>query len=1049
MVTGKPGAIHTEKEIGSKPSILILQSVFLGIFAGAFDIGAQTLFIDTFGSSMIPLAFVWSGAAGIFITSVYSFLQTRMKFSFFSLINFFFIILCTLGLRIGFELTGDSRLVFAMFVLMGPLTIIALLGFWGTAGRSFSFRQGKRIFGIIDIGAISGMILSFYALPFLLNLGMGIPDILYLCASSMVIVFGIQTILVRGIINRSEEEVILNHDVNRRKPLHFFRLFGNYYTRLILLFVGLSVCASFFIHYSFLSVLDENYTNPIGLASFLGFFMGTVMITSLLFKILLYKKLMKTFGMRVALLISPAILVLIVILSIFVGQNYGFNIGSAGFILFFLLISSAKLFSKSLKDSIEVPSSKILYQSLDANLRLEAQARIDGVINEMAALSAGLIIAGLSFWHFNLLQFQYSLGFVLVLWLISGIALYRAYRRSLQLKLRNYIESSEGIQGKKSIKDARLAYFTPDGKLSRILEYFPQSWNGFITRNMEKLINSEEKKVSNITLQWITDLNISESLGLLASHSQDAEEPQRSRMRKLIDRFRSFEPKSGNIEEMAQWIRSPDPEDRLRAVTAILTDFDRVDQSVFLPLLRDLDYRVQASTVRAIGLLRASEMGNFIIDLLDHPNLYPHAYSALSRMGEVIFEKLELAGSNSKIPLKKLIRLIRLISDSGHPSAGKLLLKFVDHQNLMVKREALEGLLRITFKVDDIAQSVLFRLIYEICGINAWNMAAIYSATLHKLPPGLSRTLDEEIELNMDLVFSALSLIYDKQLMVHIRKNIRHGITEGDGFAIDLLDLFIDEDLKKWLFPLLEDQLLPSKLHGLQAEFPVKVHSPVGLINAILNRDYNQISPMVKLFALKSIEAIDGYIPGNDLLAQVFNTDASLAAIAAEQTILKDFKTYEMAGNRLPAGINNQILGHMAAVQAGKPDGQWDKIRILKESGIFSDLNHQQLYTLSARFIFMFTGRGEKISVADPSISNCIIYVFEGELNVFALTNGHRLPSGSFFRVKDFSVAFGDNAKFISETESGLLLLDEDVLKEFIFDYEFEFGNIPEKLLET
>ncbi len=37
-----------------------------------------------------------------------------------------------------------------------------MLGFWGTAGRYFTLREGKRLFGVIDTGAVVGMILAFH-----------------------------------------------------------------------------------------------------------------------------------------------------------------------------------------------------------------------------------------------------------------------------------------------------------------------------------------------------------------------------------------------------------------------------------------------------------------------------------------------------------------------------------------------------------------------------------------------------------------------------------------------------------------------------------------------------------------------------------------------------------------------------------------------------------------------------------------------------------------------------------------------------------------------
>ena len=355
MASGLIGVFNIEREELSKVTVLLLQSVFLGIFAGAFDVGAQSVFLAVYDASMIPKAFAISGATGIVITSVYSFLQSRMRFSVFAVINLLFVAVCTIGLRLGFGITGDDRLVFAMFVLMGPLTIISFLGFWGTVSRMFTLRQGKRLFGIIDTGQIAGMILSFYAIPLLLSFKFRILDSLYICAASILVALIFQ-IYISSRYKFGSIDTEAKSEQKRRS--NFFDLFRSRYTRLMMLFVSLSVFTAFFIHFSFLTVTEENYPDNRGLASFLGVFMGTLMVFTLFIKTFIYGRLMKTYGIRLALMISPLILGVFTILAVFVGNSYGYAAGTAGFTMFFLLIVSAKLFSKSLKDAVEVPSSK-------------------------------------------------------------------------------------------------------------------------------------------------------------------------------------------------------------------------------------------------------------------------------------------------------------------------------------------------------------------------------------------------------------------------------------------------------------------------------------------------------------------------------------------------------------------------------------------------------------------------------------------------------------------------------------------------------------------
>lgn len=316
-----------EKEEQYRVVILLIQSIFLGIFAGSFDVGAQSLFLKVYDASLIPKAFVVSGIVGILITSLYSLLQNRMIFSNFAVLNLIFIVIATSLLRLGFEFTEDKRLVFAIFVMMGPLTIISFLGFWGTVGRMFTLRQGKRLFGLIDSGQILGIIISSFAIPVLITLKFNVLDSLLICAVSIFLALIMQIIIARNF--KLEIKVVEVEQKTKRSNL--IDLFRDNYTMLMAVFVVLSVVTAFFVHFSFLTVMKENYPDPDALASFLGAFMGTLMIFTIIFKTFVYSRLMKTYGLKIALMISPILLGLFTLIAALIGNIYGYTVASASF----------------------------------------------------------------------------------------------------------------------------------------------------------------------------------------------------------------------------------------------------------------------------------------------------------------------------------------------------------------------------------------------------------------------------------------------------------------------------------------------------------------------------------------------------------------------------------------------------------------------------------------------------------------------------------------------------------------------------------------------
>jgi ATP:ADP antiporter, AAA family len=408
------------------------QSVFLGIFAGALDVGANALFLEAYSADLMPRAFMISGAVGILFTSAYTFLQKRIQFRLFTILNLLVVIVLTGGLRLGYNYTDDSRVTFALLVFMGPLIIVSMLGFWGTAGRYFTLREGKRLFGIIDTGSVVGMILAFYAVPVLVRFRFKVYDTLLIGLVSLLLALLFQVI----VLNKHRILTVPASSEFKQRSSGFLGVFKKRYTSMMALFVIISVIAAFFIHYSFMWATEANYPDSRELTSFLGAFFGTMMIFTVVIKSTLYGWLMKNYGLRVTLLISPVMLLILTVIAAVVGGLFGYTAEAASFTLFFLVISLSKLFNKSLKDAIESPSMKILYQSLDSDERFDIQAKIDGVVNEFTAFSAGLIMAGLLFLSFiTVIHFSYILIFLLVIWVVLGLSLYRSYSKTLKESL--------------------------------------------------------------------------------------------------------------------------------------------------------------------------------------------------------------------------------------------------------------------------------------------------------------------------------------------------------------------------------------------------------------------------------------------------------------------------------------------------------------------------------------------------------------------------------------------------------------------------------------
>jgi AAA family ATP:ADP antiporter len=111
------------------------------------------------------------------------------------------------------------------------------------------------------------------------------------------------------------------------------------------------------------------------------------------------------------------LLLIFTLLSSLIGGVFGDvpnEVNEGAFVLFFLAISLSKLFSAALREAVEDPSFKMLFQPLDSNIKFDVQAKIDGVINQFALVACGGILLGVGLFHFmEPRHFSYLLVFIL------------------------------------------------------------------------------------------------------------------------------------------------------------------------------------------------------------------------------------------------------------------------------------------------------------------------------------------------------------------------------------------------------------------------------------------------------------------------------------------------------------------------------------------------------------------------------------------------------------------------------------------------------------
>ena len=891
-------------------SILLAQSVFLGIFFGAFDISAHSLFLSIFDEKMMARGYVVSGLAGIILTLLYTGLQTRMRFRNFSVLNLVFVTAFTLLLWILLLHNSAKWVIFLVFIMLGPLNILAMLGFWGTTGRLFTLRQGKRLFGLIDVGMVAGIILSCYAVPVLLTIGFKSHNILIVSAAAVLTGSVLQVIIGRKFsFETGKEQEAAEEGHEKRSVLALVR--SDSYVRIMAIFIALSVMTAFFVQYSFMAVTREQYPSEADMARFLGLFTGSMMIFTLLIKLFVFSYLIRNYGLRTCLAVSPVLIAAFTLIAILIGMLMGFTPATSGFMLFFMLLALSRLFSKSLKDSIESPSFKVIYQTINEKVRFEVQSAMDGTVNEIAALTSGLLLAGLGILSFiKLIHFSWVLITIAIIWIFIAVRLYAEYRKSIRRALETVEEGpSDDIalnkeKGYQSKLSAELA-FTGNylNLVSGDFSCFAKHKNRHF---LDKIIDHSEKR---------KDFSLISSLNFIAS-DKDADEDTRHRSLRIA-------------HELEKYSVNSQSDDRLFTAKKILADSRQPQTTQILRLLRDNTIESKELAIMMIGKFKLKDMLPEVCECLNIKGLEIQAANVIRSFGSDGVEELSRLFMTSSGNIALGSTVLNLLGEQTNAGNKDFLFSRLWSNSRLLRERALDILVENSYRVTDEDSDRFYQLISEVIGIIVWNISARVALTREN-NDFLLAELNNEISRWNSFLFRLLSIVYDPGSIRKIRQNLESGTVESVNFALEMIDIVVDEALKPKLVPLMDIIPDEDKVKALFQFYPGEVPGYEKLTEDILNRDYNLLGIWIRACVIRNLKETKNSNLSESLVALLFSPETILQEESARFLAEHETGLYRSASERLQSGVKDK-LDAVASREKKPADMLYEKTCFLSE----------------------------------------------------------------------------------------------------------------------
>jgi ATP:ADP antiporter, AAA family len=972
---------NVERDEAGRVLLLFLMGICMGVFIATMSVAAQALYLQIEGISEqydLPYAMFKGGLYGLAATALYNFFQNRIPFPILGTLSLLAIAALSIVMKYGSSLFSSVQSFYEFgFAMIIPFSFLVYLIFWGSFTRLFNLRQSKRLVGTVDIGAMVVTIIAFFSIPVALTAGMKTETLYDVGVASIV---GFILLFVYLAFRHVNKAITFTQEKKLYKKLEILDFFKNRYIRYMSLFIIFSMVAINFIDYSFLNGVTL-YFAPDELASFLSLFEGTLVIFTFLLDVFATDRLNSQYGMRVTLLLNPIFLGVITVAALIIGLTLGYKIGAELFVVYFMTIAMSKLFIRSLKEAVDAPTFKMYLLPIQANIRLDVQTKIEGIVTALAnVVAAGLIIL---ITKSQLSDLIYLTAFTIpafVIWYIATNNMHKSYRHTLQQALVENKEATGNVMTEytvNSLLEKELSS-SAEEKVIYGLKLMEKLEPTLFENAVIRLVSSDNKKIRKFAEEKIAELGIEKDGTKTDIKTLAKEAALHAEESDLL---------SISVDNLMKLSKSIKQNDRILAAKLLRQLTSHRTIFILLELLRDGDPKVRYEALMTARKVKRQETWPILIEMLSSPTYGHHAAAALKEAGEVVLPTLEAAFHKSGQTDLVMLRIVQIMGRIGGPQALDLLWKKADFPDKRIVKQILYSLRYVNYQATGREARDVMSLLDTEISKTMWNLAALSELPDEKEYIYLKESLRDEVQENYEHIGILLSILYDPKSVQLVRENLQSGDPDNITFAMELLDLFVDQSMKPKLFALLDDTPVEEKLSQLQLHFPRESYHPIQVINYILNRDFNLNNRWTKACAIHMSAYIPDFRISRGLVAQVFNNDRLLQETAAWVIYNKDKHAFAGVRDRLPQKDkkfldnsieNNQLLD-------GLDDGFFlgiETVMFLKTIPVFKNIQGSILADLADKITDIDLLQGEAFKFSSDGINNPIFIVGHGTVQL-------------------------------------------------------------------
>ena len=825
----------------NKFMLLFFHSFFIGLFIAFYFVQANSVFIRDYGSEHLPYAYLTAGLFGYIISSLYSWFQQKIKSRNLFIAALGFMLIISLFARLSLNFIDSKYLSFFVFIWAWPFISLVGIESGGLALRLLNLVQVKRLFGMINMGGVIASILGYMIIPVLSKIIGTSYNLLFISAGSLIVAIFILLKIYKKFPEQKGTEKVAKEKIDTG----FRTLIKDKYFRLIFISATISMTVIYITDFGFLSAIKVQeaslFAKEGAVASFMALVFAGLKIGELLISYFSSRILVK-YGVKLGLIILPLSLTLIVFISLI----SGFTIGTVS-IMFLILMTLNKSFERIMRRGLDDPSFNILYQPLPSTLQLAVQSKV-GVVMQFAIAIAGALLLGLNLIlnlgnGFSLEYYPVFFLPILIVWVFVARKLYLAYKKRLKEILKELTSQRQKETSKyrygTEVLSKKFKKFNDDVvrlSVTILAETNPgifEPYASSLLKKNDEIINKAILKSIDVT--WRD--RILKQIKNQFENSKDEEIKQYAD--KAVSLLTFDDVKGLSKEDIAKYLKSKNSKDEIKLVKYLAKNpkTENID-NYLLKLFESKDKLVVNSTIRLAAGIKSDKLIVKMADFLESSAYYHIVTAALLDVGEKSLPYLDKMYNKTENEAIKL-KIIEIYAKMGSGAAKSLIVKKINDSSRKIQISVIWALYYCKYQVTENEEKIIKEKIFFVIDNLLRIFVSISDIKEEKNTLKLFLALDQEKETNYELLFNLLSFLHEPRIINLIKKNI---IGKNTIYALELIDNFIEPDLKPYIIPIFDDISTPQRIKKLSKFFPQKRMNFSERLKWLVTLDYDKIS---------------------------------------------------------------------------------------------------------------------------------------------------------------------------------------------------------------